>query len=227
MDPDKVAQIAVAGMNFAWQGQSCGSTSRLLLHESLYEGVLKRVVERVAALRLGDPLDDKSQMGPINSKRHYERVCAMVESGRQEGARLMTGGKRPPGEEFKRGYWLEPTVFADVKPSMRIAREEIFGPVLSVFSWRDEQEALTLANSTEYGLTASIFTNDLDAAFRAARAVKSGYVWINGASGHFYGTPFGGYKNSGLGREEGIDELLSYTETKTIHLMLGGGAAKD
>jgi betaine-aldehyde dehydrogenase len=91
MDPDKVAQIAVAGMNFAWQGQSCGSTSRLLLHESLYEGVLKRVVERVAALRLGDPLDDKSQMGPINSKRHYERVCAMVESGRQEGARLRTG----------------------------------------------------------------------------------------------------------------------------------------
>jgi aldehyde dehydrogenase (NAD+)/betaine-aldehyde dehydrogenase len=227
MDPDKVAQIAVAGMNFAWQGQSCGSTSRLLLHESLYEGVLKRVVERVAALRLGDPLDDKSQMGPINSKRHYERVCAMVESGRQEGARLMTGGKRPPGEQFKRGYWLEPTVFADVKPTMRIAREEIFGPVLSVFSWRDEQEALTLANSTEYGLTASIFTNDLDAAFRAARAVKSGYVWINGASGHFYGTPFGGYKNSGLGREEGIDELLSYTETKTIHLMLGGGAVKD
>jgi betaine-aldehyde dehydrogenase len=227
MDPDKVAQIAVAGMNFAWQGQSCGSTSRLLLHESLYKGVLERVVERVAALRLGDPLDDKSQMGPINSKRHYERVCAMVESGRQEGARLMTGGKRPPGDAFKRGYWLEPTVFADVKPTMRIAREEIFGPVLSVFSWRDENEALTLANSTEYGLTASIFTNDLDAAFRTARAVKSGYIWINGASGHFYGTPFGGYKNSGHGREEGIDELLSYTETKTIHLMLGGGAAKD
>jgi betaine-aldehyde dehydrogenase len=96
-----------------------------------------------------------------------------------------------------------------------------------VFSWRDETEALTLANSTEYGLTASIFTNDLDAAFRTARAVKSGYIWINGASGHFYGTPFGGYKNSGLGREEGIDELLSYTETKTIHLMLGGGAVKD
>jgi acyl-CoA reductase-like NAD-dependent aldehyde dehydrogenase len=220
MDPDKVAGIAVAGMNFAWQGQSCGSTSRLLLHESLYAPVLERVVERVASLRLGDPLDEKSQMGPINSKRHYERVCAMVESGRAEGARLMTGGKRPAGDEFKRGYWLEPTVFADVKPSMRIAREEIFGPVLSVFSWRDEAEAIKLANATEYGLTASIFTNDLAAAFRAARAVKSGYVWINGASGHFYGTPFGGFKNSGLGREEGIDELLSYTEVKTVHVML-------
>ncbi len=227
VDPDKVAQIAVAGMNFAWQGQSCGSTSRLLLHESLYKTVLERVVDRVAALRLGDPLDDKSQMGPINSKRHYERVCAMVQSGAAEGARLMTGGKRPNGSAFKRGYWLEPTVFADVKPNMKIAREEIFGPVLSVFSWKDEGEAIKLANSTEYGLTASIFTNDIKTAFRAARAVKSGYVWINGASGHFYGTPFGGFKNSGIGREEGIDELLSYTEVKTVHVLLGDGPVRD
>jgi acyl-CoA reductase-like NAD-dependent aldehyde dehydrogenase len=227
MDPDKVAQIAVAGMNFAWQGQSCGSTSRLLLHESLYKQVLERVVDRVASLRLGDPLDDKSQMGPINSKRHYERVVSMVESGKSEGARLMTGGKRPPGSDFTRGYWLQPTVFADVNPGMRIAREEIFGPVLSVFTWKDEAEALKLANATEYGLTASIFTNDIKTAFRVARAVKSGYVWINGASGHFYGTPFGGYKNSGLGREEGIDELLSYTEVKTIHVLLGELQARD
>ena len=164
MDPDKVAAIAVAGMNFAWQGQSCGSTSRLLLHESLYKPVLERVVERVAALRLGDPLDDKSQMGPINSKRHYERVVSMVESGKSEGAKLMTGGKRPPGSDFARGYWLEPTVFADVNGNMRIAKEEIFGPVLSVFRWKDENEMLDLANSTEFGLTASIFTNDIKTA---------------------------------------------------------------
>jgi betaine-aldehyde dehydrogenase len=227
MDPDKVAQVAVAGMNFAWQGQSCGSTSRVLLHEQLYKPVLERLVDRVAALRLGDPLDDNSQMGPINSKRHYERVCAMVQSGSAEGARLMTGGKRPNGSEFKRGYWIEPTVFADVKPSMKIAREEIFGPVLSVFSWRDESEAIALANATEYGLTASILTNDIRTALRAARAVKSGYVWINGASGHFCGTPFGGFKNSGIGREEGIDELLSYTEVKTVHVLLGDGQVKD
>src|SRR5437667_8341749 len=149
MDPDKVAAIAVAGMNFAWQGQSCGSTSRLLLHESLHKRVLERVVERVAGLRLGDPLDDKSQMGPINSKRHYERVCAMVQSGVSDGATLMTGGKRPSGGDFKRGYWIEPTVFADVEPTMRIAKEEIFGPVLPVFRWKDEQEALALANATE------------------------------------------------------------------------------
>jgi acyl-CoA reductase-like NAD-dependent aldehyde dehydrogenase len=227
MDPDRVAQVAVAGMNFAWQGQSCGSTSRVLLHESLYKPVLERLIDRVAALRLGDPLDDKSQMGPINSKRHYERVCAMVESGRAEGARLMTGGKRPNGSEFKRGYWIEPTVFAEVTLNMRIAREEIFGPVLSVFSWRDESEVIALANATEYGLTASILTNDIRTALRTARAVKSGYVWINGASGHFYGTPFGGFKNSGIGREEGIDELLSYTEVKTVHVLLADGQAKD
>jgi betaine-aldehyde dehydrogenase len=221
MDPDKIAEVAVRGMNFAWQGQSCGSTSRLLLHETLYEPVMKRVVERVAALRLGDPLDPATQMGPMNSRSHYDRVCTMVDAGIADGARLLYGGKRPAGRQFERGYWLEPTVFADVGRTMRIAQEEIFGPILSACSWKDESEAFEIANSTQYGLTASIWTNDIRAALRAARAVRSGYIWVNGASGHFYGTPFGGMKNSGLGREEGLDELLSYTEVKTIHLMLG------
>jgi betaine-aldehyde dehydrogenase len=220
MDADKIAEVAVAAMNFAWSGQSCGSTSRLLLHESLHAAVLKRILERVADLRMGDPLDPASQMGPLNSKRHYERVCAMVQSGIDDGATLKFGGKRPAGEAFKRGYWLQPTVFSDVTQGMRIAREEIFGPVLSVFSWRDEAEALALANSTDYGLTASIWTNDIKTALRMARKVKAGYVWINNASAHYYGTPFGGFKNSGLGREEGLDELLGYTETKTIHIKL-------
>ncbi|MGV6874727.1 aldehyde dehydrogenase family protein [Pseudochelatococcus sp. B33] len=220
MDPDTIAEAAVRGMNFAWQGQSCGSTSRLLLHESLHRPVLERVVERVASLRIGDPLDPESQMGPLNSARHYDRVRDMVRLGEEQGARLLYGGRRPQGPGFKRGYWLEPTVFGDVDPGMRIAQEEIFGPVLSVLSWKDEAEALEIANATSYGLTASIWTNDIKTALRAARAVRSGYVWINGASGHFYGTPFGGMKNSGLGREEGLDELLSYTEVKTIHVML-------
>ncbi|WP_194726448.1 aldehyde dehydrogenase family protein [Noviherbaspirillum malthae] len=220
MDPDKIAEVAVNAMNFAWSGQSCGSTSRLLVHESLHAAVLKRVVERVAELRLGDPLDPNSQMGPLNSRRHYERVCSMVQSGLNEGATLKHGGKRPLGKQFEKGYWLEPTVFSDVNSKMYIGREEIFGPVLSVFSWRDEAEALAIANSTEYGLTASIWTNDIKTALRMARNVKSGYVWINGASSHFYGTPFGGFKNSGLGREEGLEELLGYTETKSIHMKL-------
>lgn len=220
MDPDKIAEVAVRGMNFAWQGQSCGSTSRLLLHESLYEPVMERVVRRVAAIRLGDPLDPGSQMGPLNSAAHYDRVCALVQAGIDGGARLLHGGRRPEGAGFERGYWLEPTVFGEVDPGMRIAQEEIFGPVLSALRWRDEEEAFEIANSTAYGLTASIWTNDIKTALRAARRVQSGYIWINGASGHFYGTPFGGMKNSGLGREEGLDELLSYTQVKTIHVML-------
>jgi len=220
MDPDEIAQVAVSAMNFAWQGQSCGSASRLLVHESLHDAVLAKVVERVAALRLGDPLDGDSQMGPMNSKRHYDRVRGMIQKGVDEGARLMTGGGRPEGARFEKGYWLQPTVFADVRPDMTIGREEIFGPVLSVFKWRDEQEAIDIANSTDYGLTASIWTHDIKTAFRMAKAVRSGYVWVNGASGHFYGTAFGGMKNSGLGREEGLDELLSYTEVKTLHIRL-------
>ena len=144
----------------------------------------------------------------------------MVQSGIAENARLMTGGTRPQGRQFEKGYWLSPTVFADVHPKMTVGREEIFGPVLSVFMWRDEKDALDIANSTDYGLTASIWTNDIKTALRVAKAVRSGYVWVNGASGHFYGTPFGGMKNSGIGREEGIDELLSYTEVKSIHIRL-------
>jgi len=219
-DPDKVADAAVAGMNFAWSGQSCGSTSRLMLHESLYKKVTDRVAERVAAIKLGDPLDPASQMGPMNNKRHYEKVVSMVQSGMSDGATLVTGGKRPEGRDFERGYWLQPTVFGDVHPQMRIAREEIFGPVLSVFSWRDEDATIELANSTEYGLTAAVWTNDIKRALKAARKVQSGMVWINGVGNHFKGTPYGGYKNSGVGRESCLEELLSYTETKTIQIFL-------
>jgi acyl-CoA reductase-like NAD-dependent aldehyde dehydrogenase len=220
LEPERIADLAVDGMNFAWQGQSCGSTSRLLVHESQYEEVLGRVVDRVSAIRIGNPLDPSSQMGPINSRAHYERVSAMILAGVAEGARLVAGGERPAGSEFRRGYWLKPTVFADVRPGMRIAQEEIFGPVLSVIPWRSEAEAIEIANATTYGLTAAIWTNDIKAAFRVARAVRAGYVWINGSSRHYRGTPFGGHRNSGIGREEGIEELLSYTESKTIHVIL-------
>ncbi|MGV6874952.1 aldehyde dehydrogenase family protein [Pseudochelatococcus sp. B33] len=219
VDPDIIADAAVAGMNFAWQGQSCGSMSRLLLHETLYQPVLDRIVAKVKALRLGNPLDPGSEMGPINSQRHYERVKAAIASGVGEGAKRLTGGGKPKGAEFERGYWLEPTIFADVDPSMSISQEEIFGPVLSVFRWKTEDDAIRLANATSYGLAASIWTNDYGTTLRMLRAVQAGYIWVNGVSGHFYGTPFGGFKNSGIGREEGLSELLSYTETKTVHLM--------
>ena len=219
-DPEKIAEVAIQAMNFSWQGQSCGSASRLMLHESIYDAVMAKLLKKVSDIKMGNPLDIDSQMGPLNSKEHYERVCLMVKAGLDDGAKLLIGGHRPEGEAFRKGYWLQPTVFGNVTSEMRIARQEIFGPILSVFKWSDEEEAFRIANSTEYGLTASIWTNDIKTAMRAARKVKSGYIWINNNSAHYYGMPFGGLKNSGLGREEGLDELLSYTECKSIHIKI-------
>ena len=219
-DVDAVSAAAVAGMNFSWAGQSCGSTSRLLVHENLYNAVVDAVTARVAALRLGDPLDPESEMGPVNSAGHYGRVLDFVAAGKAEGARLTTGGARPGGAAFARGYWLQPTVFADVSMDMRIAREEIFGPVLAIQRWQSLPEAITMANDTAYGLTAALWTNDLKAALTAAREIEAGYVWINGVAQHYVGTPFGGWKNSGLGTEECLEELLSYSRSKAIHIIL-------
>lgn len=219
VDPAVAAQAAVAGMNFAWQGQSCGSTSRLLLHESIHDRVVEQLVERIRAIRIGDPMDPASQMGPVNSKGHHEKVLRYIDVAKQGGATLAAGGGRPGGETFRRGYWVQPTLFVDVREDMRIAQEEVFGPILSVIKWSTPDQAIAIANGTKLGLTASIFTNDIHQAFSAARRVRSGYVWINGAGPHYPAVPFGGMKNSGVGREEGIEEMLSYTETKAIHLI--------
>jgi acyl-CoA reductase-like NAD-dependent aldehyde dehydrogenase len=219
-DPEKVATAAVAGMNFGHQGQSCGSTSRLLLHEDLYDDVLARVVEKVSALRLGDPTRDDTDMGPLNNARHLQNVMGHIAAAEEDGARLMTGGRRPGGPQFERGFWLQPTVFADVTPEMRLFRTEVFGPVLAVSRWSADEDVLALANGVDYGLTASIWTNDLNRALITARAVQAGYVWINGNSSHFPGTSFGGRKESGTGSEEGLDELLSFTEVKTVNILL-------
>ncbi|HUY18942.1 MAG TPA: aldehyde dehydrogenase family protein [Candidatus Binataceae bacterium] len=220
VDLDTVAKAAVGGMNFSWQGQSCGSTSRLMVHESIYPRVLERVADITRSLKVGSPNDPTSQMGPINSARQYEKVKYYIGQGKEEGARLVTGGSRPSGKDFERGYWIEPTIFADVQGDMRIAREEIFGPVLSVFRWDKVDDVMKLANSTDYGLTASIWTNDLKTALNAARRVRSGFVWINQVSAHYIGVPFGGYGNSGTGREEGLSELMSYVEHKSVNVML-------
>lgn len=217
-DPATVAKAAVGGMNFAWAGQSCGSNSRLLVHESLYAEVVERVVAQVSTIRVGDALDPASQMGPVNSAAHYQRVLSFVESARKDGARLLTGGERPAGSEFRKGYWIRPTVYGDVTMDMRVAREEIFGPILSILKWRTEEEAIAMANATEYGLASGVWTHDLPRALRFARALQSGFVWVNTTARHFVGTPFGGWKNSGLGREECLEELLSYTHNKAIHL---------
>ena len=159
-------------------------------------------------------------MGAIISKMQHERILGFIESAKEEGARLLYGGGRPADPALANGFFIEPTVFADVQPTMRIAREEIFGPVLSIFKWSDETKMLGQVNAVEYGLTASIWTNDLSTAHRTAAAVQAGFVWINEVSKHFLGAPFGGFKQSGIGREECFEELLAYTQEKNIHVRL-------
>jgi len=217
---EKVAAAAVAGMNFTWQGQSCASTSRLFVHDKIYDKVLEQVVGHVARIRVGDPFDSNTQMGAINSAGQLGKVRSYIEGANADGARLVAGGNRPAGAMFEKGYWVEPTVFADVKPDMKVARDEIFGPVLSVMRWSDPDDVIRMANSVEYGLTAAVWTNDITTAMRTAQRLQSGYVWINGINAHVRAMPYGGYKNSGVGRERGIEELYSYTEEKSIHIML-------
>ena len=221
-DPEKVAACSVGGMNFGWQGQSCGSMSRILLHESIHDDVVQRILERVRKIKLGHPLDPQTNMGPVNNKAQYRKVLSYIDLGRTEGAKLLHGGGVPKGEQFERGYWVEPTVFGDVTMKMRLAKEEVFGPVMSILKFRDEAEAIAMANDIDLGLTAAVWTNDINRALRVAQAVQAGYVWINGVGQHYRGVPYGGFKNSGIGREEGISELLSYTEEKVINIVLGG-----
>ncbi|MDP9417873.1 MAG: aldehyde dehydrogenase family protein, partial [Actinomycetota bacterium] len=176
---------------------------------------------RLSELRIGDPMDEATEVGPLAFRAHHERVTAYVESGRREGATLVHGGTRPP--RLTRGFFLEPAVFADVQDEMTIAREEIFGPVMSVLAWRDWDDVVTRANATRLGLTANVWTNDLTTAIRTARALEAGYVSVNGTGRRPTGTPFGGWKHSGLGKENGLEELLSYTREKSVTVTLLDG----
>ena len=219
-DPGEVAAAAIAGMNFGWCGQSCGSTSRAFIHRDIYDEVQQRIVARIGAFRPGPPTDPATTMGAIVSRVQRDRVLDFIAGGKREGARLLCGGVPPSDPALAGGNFVEPTVFADATMSMRIAREEIFGPVLSLLPWSDPAQMLADVNAVEYGLSCSIWTNDLDTAHRAAMAVEAGYVWINEVGKHFLGAPFGGVKQSGFGREECLEELLQFTQLKNVHLRL-------
>jgi betaine-aldehyde dehydrogenase len=220
-DFEKAVRGAINGMNFTWAGQSCGSTSRCFVHESLYERVIERIRELLPQMhRCGDPTDPATTMGCLISEAQFNKVAQYIDIGRAEGARLIIGGKRPDDPALAKGWFMEATVFADVTPQMRIFREEIFGPVLSIIKWSDEDRLVADINSVEYGLAASIWTNEVARAHRLARRIESGFVWVNTCSAHYLGAHFGGYKKSGMGREEGLEELLSYTQVKNVHVML-------
>jgi betaine-aldehyde dehydrogenase len=219
-DLDRASSGAVKGMNFTWNGQSCGSTSRLFVHESVHDEVMAGVLKKIQAYKPGIPTDPATTQGAIVSKAQMDKVLRYIDIGLSEGATLACGGKRPSDPALQKGYFIEPTVFTNVRADMRIAREEIFGPVLSVIKWSDEETMFEQVNSVEYGLTGAVFTRDLAIAHRAASRIEAGLVWVNNSSSHFLGTGFGGYKQSGLGRDESIDELMFYTQPKNINITL-------
>lgn len=219
VDIPRAAAAAVRSMNFtATTGQSCGSTSRLFVHESIARPFVDEVVARTGALRIGDPLDEATQLGPITYEEHYQRVRKAIAEALEEGARLRTGGGRPGG--FDRGYYLQPTVFDEVHDAMAVARDEIFGPVLSVLVFSDFDEVVARVNDSDLGLTANVWTRDLGTAHRMARALEVGYVWVNGTGERPSGAPFGGYKLSGIGRESSLGELVSYTREKNVCVVM-------
>lgn len=220
VDVEKVAAAAVAGMNFSVsQGQSCGSNSRVFVHSQIKEKFIEAVLARCEKIRIGLPELEATQMGPVISRRQYQRVMGYIASGVDQGARLLRGGAHAPGDALKKGYFVDITIFDKVKHGMKIEREEIFGPVMSILTWDDEATMLQEVNDSDYGLCANIWTHNIGTAMRMADAVEAGYVWINGHGGKRYkGAPFGGIKDSGIGREHSIDELMSYTQIKNINI---------
>jgi len=200
------------------KGEVCAAGSRLFVEEPAKEEFLARVAERAKKTTVGDPLDKNTRMGPVISKGQLDKVLEYVEAGKKDGAKLIAGGDRPAN--LQKGYFVNPTIFSDVKNSMRIAREEIFGPVLSVLSFKDQADAVAQANDSLYGLAAAVWTKDVKKAHQVARAVKAGTVWINTYNLYDVALPFGGYKQSGFGRELGKEALDQYTQTKSVWMDL-------
>lgn len=215
-DVDAAVAAAVKGMNFAFAGQSCGSTSRVLLHDSIAERFTDQFVRAVDDLRIGLPWESGVQIGPMVSAAAQRRVEGFIDRALASGADRLTRPRPSPPD----GSFVAPTVFGGVDPRSELGQEEVFGPVVSLFAFSEEEEALALANGVRYGLTGSVWTNDLSRAFRIARGLDTGYVWINDTSTHFPGVPFGGTKLSGVGREESVDEMLSYTETTAVNVVM-------
>jgi 5-carboxymethyl-2-hydroxymuconic-semialdehyde dehydrogenase len=213
------AADAVVAQIFTLNGQRCTAGSRLLVEAPMYEDLVQAVAARARHIRVGDPFDEATELGPLIRPEHHERVLGYLASARQDGARLLAGGTRP--DRLEEGNFLEATVFADVTPSMRVFREEIFGPVLVATPFESEEEAIQLANATEYGLAAYVWTQNVSRAHRVAQAIDSGLVWINSQNVRDLRTPFGGMKSSGIGREGGHYSFEFYCELQTVHVALG------
>ena len=216
-DLDAAAAQAAVGC-FINTGQQCIAGSRLLVEQSVHEDFLERVSANARTFTVGDPMQPTTQMGPLISERQLERVLGFIEGARAD-ANVAVGGERLGGD-LAGGYFVPPTIVSGVRNDMRIAREEIFGPVLSVIPFRDEAEAIAIANDTDYGLAGGVWTNDLSRAHRVARAIQAGTVWVNAWLAVNAQAPFGGYKSSGIGREGGREALDVYLQTKNVYVQL-------
>jgi aldehyde dehydrogenase (NAD+) len=224
-DLDAAANGVVAGI-FAATGQTCMAGSRLMVEDAVHDELLERLAERAEAIRLGDPLDPETEMGPVAFREHLDNVQQAIAAGRDQGARLVSGGGRPDAPELADGYFVQPTIFGEVDNAMGIARDEVFGPVLAALRFDSEDAAVALANDTPFGLAAGVWTRDVQRAHRVAHAIRAGTVWINAYRSVGPMAPFGGFKQSGMGRENGLDALHEYTETKTVWVELSG-ATRD
>lgn len=220
---DADLDVAVDGALFGcmlYSGQICESGTRLLVPEEMYDLVVDRLVDRASTLKLGGTSDFDTDVGPVISERQRDRVLGFLERAWQEGAKIVLGGSIPKGEAFAKGYWIEPTIVTEVDNGMEIAREEIFGPVLCVLRYTDENDAIRQANDSQYGLSAGVWSTDYERAVSVADRLRAGTVWINNWHQIDPALPFGGYKQSGLGRELGDRALDEYTETKHVHIDL-------
>lgn len=217
-DRDLVVDAALAQI-FSMNGQRCTAGSRLLVQRSAYSEVIDAVAERARNVRVGEPFEHATEVGPLIRAEHMDRVLSYVRSAREQGARLLAGGGRADG--FERGNFLEPTVLGDVDETMRVFKEEIFGPVLVAMPFDDEEHAIRLANATRYGLAAYVWTNDLRRAHRVAHAIDTGLCWINSQNVRDLRTPFGGVKGSGIGREGGDYAFDFYCNVEAVHVALG------
>jgi aldehyde dehydrogenase (NAD+)/betaine-aldehyde dehydrogenase len=219
-DIDAAVDGSVFGI-FYNTGQSCEARSRLFVHESIYDEFIEKFVEKTKRLKLGNTMDKSTHIGAVISAEQWHVIDSYVKLAEKEGARVIYGGGRPKGEEFRNGHWYMPTVIVDVTNDMRVAQEEIFGPVVVIMKFSDENQVIRLANDTIYGLAAAVWTKDFSRAHRVAGQLKAGTVMINNPFSAMPGLPFGGYKQSGFGRELAIETLDLYTETKSINAYVG------